>query len=159
MYKCFIDFWVFKIRVLQILFSNFALSDAEDNTSKLFNGGGVGDLPENNLSGSLKVFRAKLLGSDWLFCFISKCKFGSFKNPFAMITSLSRLEFQKICSVGTNEKSDFYGSSISSWKSWKWVRLDLIFTMWDLCINSNLETVTKFTSSSRSTEFKDILKQ
>ena len=38
--------------------------------------------------------RAKFLGSNGLFCFISICKFGSFKNPFATITSLSELYFR-----------------------------------------------------------------
>ena len=37
------------------------------------------------------------------------------------------------------------------------MRLDLIFYMRDIYINSNLNTLTKFTSSSRSTTFKDIL--
>ena len=37
------------------------------------------------------------------------------------------------------------------------MRLDLIFSMRDIYINSNLNPLTKFTSSSRSTEFKDIL--
>ena len=37
------------------------------------------------------------------------------------------------------------------------MRLDLIFSMRDIYINSNLNPFTKFTSSSRSTEFKDIL--
>ena len=37
------------------------------------------------------------------------------------------------------------------------MRLDLILTMRDIYINSNLNPLTKFTSSSRSTEFKDIL--
>ena len=50
-----------------------------------------------------------------------------------------------------------YGSSISSWKPWKWVRVDLILTMRDVYIKSNLNRLKKFTSSSRSTEFKDIL--
>ena len=31
--------------------------------------------------------------SNWIFCFISICKFGSFKNPFATITSLSEFYF------------------------------------------------------------------
>ena len=38
-------------------------------------------------------------------------KFGSFKNPFALMTGLSELYLRfilKIYSVGTNEKSDFY---------------------------------------------------
>ena len=35
-----------------------------------------------------------------------------------------------------------------------WVRLDLIFSMRDIHINSNLNPLTKFTSSSKSGEFK-----
>ena len=37
------------------------------------------------------------------------------------------------------------------------MRLDLIFSVRDIYINSNLNPLTKFTSSSRSTKFKDIL--
>ena len=37
------------------------------------------------------------------------------------------------------------------------MRLDLIFSMWYIHINSKLNPLTKFTSSSRSTEFKDML--
>ena len=37
------------------------------------------------------------------------------------------------------------------------MRLDLILSMRDIYINSNLNPLTKFTRSSRSTEFKDIL--
>ena len=37
------------------------------------------------------------------------------------------------------------------------MRLDLTFSMRDVDISSNLKQLTKFTSSSRSTEFKDIL--
>ena len=50
-----------------------------------------------------------------------------------------------------------YGSSTSSWETWKWVELDLILTMRDIYINSNLNPLTKLTSSSRRIEFKDIL--
>ena len=52
-----------------------------------------------------------------------------------------------------------YGGSKSRWKPWRWVRLDLIFSMRDIDINSNLNPLWKFTSSSssRSTKFKDIL--
>ena len=53
---------------------------------------------ENTISNSPKDLKAKFLGSDGIFCFISICKFGSFKNHFAMITSLLEL----------------YGSSTSS---------------------------------------------
>ena len=118
-------------------------------------------LIENTISNSPKVTRAKFLGSNWLFCFISICKFGRFKNSFAMITSLSEVYFRirrfillvqmkKVISMN-------YGSSTSSWKPWRWKRLDLIFSMRDIYIDSNLNPLTKFTSSSRSTKFKDIL--
>ena len=43
-------------------------------------------------------------------------------------------------------------------QGWRWVRFDLILTMRDIYINSNLNPLTKFTNSSRSTEFKDILR-
>ena len=58
----------------KFLANNFALLDAEDNTSSQLNKGGIGQKPKDP--------RAKFLGSDGLLC-----KFGSFKNPFAMITS------------------------------------------------------------------------
>ena len=48
---------------------------------------------EYTSSNSPKVLRAKFLGSDGLF-FISIYKFGSFKNPFATITSPSELYFR-----------------------------------------------------------------
>ena len=49
-----------------------------------------------------------------------------------------------------------YGSSNSCWKPWKLVRFDLILKVRYMHINSNLNPLTRFTSS-RSTEFKDIL--
>ena len=49
---------------------------------------------ENTIGNSLNVSRAKFLGSDGRFCFISICKFGNFKNPFATINSLSELYFK-----------------------------------------------------------------
>ena len=52
----------------------------------------------------------------------------TFKNTFALITGLSELLYiQKIYSVGTIEKSDFYGNSKSGWKPWRWVRQDFVF--------------------------------
>ena len=116
--------------------NSFALSDAEDNTSGAFNRGGNSRFifAENTIGNSPKVPRTKFLGSDGLFCFLSICKFGSFKNPFSMN----------------------YRSSTSSWKQWRWVKIDLILSMRDIYINSNLNPLTKLTSS-RNTEFKDIL--
>ena len=72
--------------------NNFALSDAEDNTSRPLNRGGKQIyFFENTISNSPKVLRAKFLESDGLFSFISMCKFRSFKNLFATVTSLSEL--------------------------------------------------------------------
>ena len=118
---------------------------------------------ENTISNSPKVTRAKFLGSNGLFCFISICKFGSFKNPFATITSLSELYFRirrfiflvqmkKVISMN-------YGSSTSSWKpkTLRWMRLDLILMMSYKNINSNLNPLKKITSSSWRTKSKDIL--
>ena len=81
----------------KVLANNFALSNAEDNTYSLLNRVGIYSrftFAENTISNSPKVLRAKFLGSDGLFCFSSICKFGSFKNPFATITSLSELYFK-----------------------------------------------------------------
>ena len=70
-----------------------------------------------------KVPRAKFLGSNGLFCFISICKFGSFKNPFATITSLSELYFRFrrfILLVQTKKSISMnYGSSTNSGKPWR----------------------------------------
>ena len=146
------------------LAKNFALSDAEDNTSSPLNRGGIADLPlifYQTISNLPKTLRAKFLGKDGPFCFSSICKFGSFMNPFTMITSLSRLyfRFRRFIMLVRMKKmiSMSYGSRTRSWKPWKWVRFDLILIMRVIHINSNLEQFTKFTSSSRSSEFKDIL--
>ena len=88
------------------------------------------------------------------------CNFGSFQKIFTTITSLSELYFRFwrfILLVQTKKVISMnYGSSTSGSKRWIWVSLDLMFTMRDIYINSNLNPITKFTSSSRSIEFKDI---
>ena len=65
----------------------------------------------NTISNLAKVIRAYFLGSDRLFYFISINKFGKFKDPFEMITSLSEYD---IYAGGKNKRSDFYGISTSS---------------------------------------------
>ena len=50
-----------------------------------------------------------------------------------------------------------YDSSTSCWKPWRWVRLDLVFTMRDIHQFQSEPTLTEFTSSSINTKFKDIL--
>ena len=91
------------------LANSFALSDVERNTSGPLNRGGIVDLLL--LRTLLAISQNSQEPSFWeviLFCFSSICKFGNFKSPFAMITSLSELQIQKIYSVDTNGKSDFY---------------------------------------------------
>ena len=104
------------------------------------------------MSNSPKVTRAKILGSDWLFCFISICRFG---------INLSKLyfRFKRFILLVQSRKLIFmsYEGSINSWKPWIWVKLDFIFKMRDIYINCNPNPLTKFTSSNRSTDFKDIL--
>ena len=75
----------------------FALSDAEDNTSNLLNRGTsyTRFFVENTIRNSPKVPRAKFLevmGSFVLVAYV--WQFCSFKNPFAVITSLSELYFR-----------------------------------------------------------------
>ena len=69
--------------------------------------------------------------------------------PFTFRWLILLVQTKKVISMN-------YSSSTSSWKPWKWVRLDLIFTMRDIHIDSNMNPLTTFTSSSRSSEFKDI---
>ena len=59
------------------------------------------------------------------------------------------------CWLKWKKKNDFY----ELWQLWnpqRWVRLDLILTMRDIYINSNLNPLTKFISSSRTTKLKNI---
>ena len=159
------DIWVIKIRVLREVFSKQLcfircrrqhLQAVEQRKYSRFIFVG------NTISNSSKVPKTKFLGSDGLFSFTSICKFGSFKSPFALITSLSELyfRFRRFILLAAQMKkviSMNYGSSISIWKPWRWVRFDLIFTLKGVYTNSNLNPTTKFTSSSRNTEFKGIL--
>ena len=71
------------------------------------------------------------------------------------IISLPELYIQ-IYSVSTNEKkiSMNYGSYTKNWKPGELVRLDLILTMRNIYISSNLGQLTNFTSSSKSTSLK-----
>ena len=89
------------------------------------------------------------------------CKFGSFRTTFATITSLFELylRIKRLILLVQTKKviSMNCGSSTSSWKPWRSVRLDLIISLRDIYINSNLNPLTKLTSRSRSTELKDIL--
>ena len=99
----------------KFLANNFALSDAEDNISKPLNKDVIADVLLLSASAICQM-SAKFLGRDRLFCFISICKFGSFKNPFTTITSLPELRFRRFILLVKTKKviSMSYVSSASS---------------------------------------------
>ena len=107
----------------RLLASNFVLSDAEDNTFGPLSRYSRLNIVEKTTCNSLKVSTAKCLGSDWLFCFITRCKSGSFRNLFETITSLSELycRFRGFILLVQTKKviSMNYSSSTSNWKSWR----------------------------------------
>ena len=104
--------------------NNFALSHAEDNTSVPLNRGVTAESTTRTL---LAIPQKSWEPSFWEvidFCFISICKFGRFRNPFAKITNLSELhfEFRRFIPLAKMKKviSINYDSSTSSWKLWRW---------------------------------------
>ena len=156
-----IDKGILESSILQFfekfLANNFPLSDSEDNTSRLLNRGGIADFPflENTISNSPKVSRTKFLGSDGIFCFISVCKFGSFKNPFATITILSEIYFRFrrftlleqiiLWAIAATQAAENHGNEWGlTWHS-----------RWGIYINFNMNLLAEFSSSSRSTQFND----
>ena len=103
-----------------------------------------------------KVLRVKFLRSAELFCFRCICKFDSLENPTETITSLRELSF-RFRRFRYKWKNWFPWTMAAAEKLWRWVRFELILTMRDIYINLNLNPLTKFPSSNRSTEFKNIL--
>ena len=98
--------------------NNFALSDEDDNTSRLLNRGGIVDLP---LLGILMAICKKSQETSFwevMISFSSILKFGCFESPFPMITSLSELyfRFRRFILLVKMKKviSMNYGSSTSS---------------------------------------------
>ena len=142
---------------------NFALSDAEDSTSRLLNRGGIADLPWLK---TLLAIRQKSQEP----CFWEVMEFFVLLAYASLAASRTCLQWLLACLNFTLESEDSsfwnkrkkkismnYDSSTTSWKPRRWMRLDLILSMRDIYINSTLNPLTKFTSSSRSTDFKDIL--
>ena len=143
--------------------NNFALSDAEDNVSGLLNRGGIADLPL--LRTLLAICQKSREPSFW-----EVMKYLVLLAYATLVASKTLLQKLLACLNFTLEPEDL--SFWYKWKSdfnelwqqhkqlkmmWRWVRLDLIFSMRDINIISSLNPLTKFTSSSRSTDFKDIL--
>ena len=95
------------------------------------NRGGMADLPF--LRTLLAICQMSWEPSFWEVmdsCFFSICKYGNFKNPFTGITSLPELHrFRRFIVLVQMKKVISMNYGRSSWKSWRWVRLDLVFTM------------------------------
>ena len=137
--------------------SSFFISDAENNTSRLLIKGITADLPLLRTRLAIRLKSQEFLGSGRLF--ISICMYGSLKNPFATITSLSELYFRftrVILLVQTKKVSLSYGSSASSSQSWRSLSLTwyLPWGIYTSIRNYNLNSLTNFTSSSRNTILK-----
>ena len=118
------------------------------------NRGGIADLP---LLATLLAIRQKF----W------EPSFWEVMNSFAslaydtLVVSRALLQ-QLLASLNFTWNSDFF-FLVQTKKSdfyvlpWRCVRLDLVLRMRDIYIDSNMNWLTKFTSSSRTTEFKNIL--
>ena len=141
--------------------NNFALSDAADNTSGLVNRGGIADFP---LLRTLLAICQKFLEPNFLevmdsFVLLAYANLAASRTLLQRLLACLNFRFRRFILLVQMKKviSMNYGSSTNSWKPWRWVRLDVILLMRGIYINSNLNPLTKFTSSCRSTEFKDIL--
>ena len=158
-----LSIWEFTINFLA---NNFAWSDAEDNTSGPLNRGGIADLPL--LRTQLAIYQKSWELSFWevmdTFVLLADPSLAEgTKKPIETVTSLPELyfRFRRFILLIQMKKviSMNYDNSTSSWKPWRLVRLDLILLIRDIYINSNLNSLKTFTSSTRSTDFKDIQPQ
>lgn len=81
-----------------------------------------------NIIELLAIRQMSRLSNFWeatrLFCFVSMSKFANFKNPFAKITSLSKLHFRWRRFILFVQMKEIvfmsYGSNARSWKPWEW---------------------------------------
>ena len=139
---------------------NFALSDTEDNTSGPLNEESITDL--SSLRTLLAIRQKSREPSFW-----------EVINSFVLITyassAVSKILWQRLLAFPNFTLDLFYwqkqkkrisvkyGSNASSRKPWRRMRLDLILTMRDIYINSNMNPLAKFTISSRNINLKDII--
>ena len=108
---------------------------------------------ENTISNLQKVPRAKFLGSNGLLILLAYTSFAASRTLLHQL--LTCLNFH----LDLNDSFWFLWTmaAVQVAENHEWVRLDLRLTTRDIYIDSNLNPLTKFTSSSRSTVFKDIL--
>ena len=147
----------------KFLADNFVLSDAKDNTSGPLNRGGIADL--TFLRTLLAICQKSGEPSFWevmdsfvLLLYASLAASRILLQPTIACLNFTLVSKDLFCWYKQKKViSMYYGSNTSTWKPWRWVRLDLILTMRDIYINSNLNPLTKFARNRRSIEFKDIL--
>ena len=128
----------------------------EDNTSGPLNRGGIADLP---LLRTLLAIRQKsweqnfweVMDSFVLWAYASLAASRTLLHQLLACLNFTLHSENFFCWYKRKKKISMnYGSSTGSWKSWSWVRLDLIVTMQVIYINSNLNPLTKFIISNRS---------
>ena len=141
-----------RFRVLRKVFSTFTLSDAESNTSGPLNRGGI-DLPL--LTTLLAIHQTSWEPSFWEYSFVLVAY-------TSLAASRTFLQWLIACLDFTLDSDIFCWQKQKKWflwtmAPWRSVKINLIFMMRDIYINSNLNPLTELTSSSRSTEFKDTL--
>ena len=79
----------------KFLAKNVTLSEVEDNTSGLFDRGGIADLPLLRILSAIHLkYQEPSFWEVMDSCFSSIYHFSSFKSPFATITSLPELYFR-----------------------------------------------------------------
>ena len=131
----------------KFLANNFALSDTEGNTSGPLNRGSIADLP---LLRTLLVICQKsrepslweVMDSSVLLASGSLAALRTFSQRLLACLNFT-FDSEDLLFVKTEKVISMnYGSITSRWKPFRWVRLDLIFTMKDLYINPSLNTLT-----------------
>ena len=133
----------------------FVLSDAEENPSRLLNRRGTAD--SNLLRTLLAICQKSQEPSVWelmdSFALLAYASLAALRPLLQWLLACLNFYFRfRRFIIATHQKSDFHElwQHTSTCKPWRWVRLDLIFTMRDIYINSNLKILTKFIRSSKS---------
>ena len=83
-----------RLEFLEKFLANTALSDAEQTTSGPLNREGIVDLPLLRTLSAICQKSQEPIFWEVIDSFVLYASIGSFKNPFAMITSLSELYFR-----------------------------------------------------------------
>ena len=150
------------IRVLRIFSaSNFALSDAENNTLGQLYRGSTAGIPFIRRIGFARNHMSKVFGKQYTLLFYLHNQLRQLQEPFLTIANLSEFHFRcrKLILLVQMKKVILMSKGISTirWKSWRWNGLGLIFTMRDIYINSNVGSFTKFIISNKFTELKGMV--